>query len=241
MTTPHINAASGDFAHTVLFPGDPLRAKYIADTFLTDVKQVNNVRNMLGFTGFYTGKNSEKLRLSVMGSGMGIPSCSIYAKELITEYGVKNIIRVGSCGAISPDIKVRDVIIGMGACTDSKVNRMRFKDHDYAAIADFNLLINAVNAAKKNNIDVKVGNIFSADLFYTPDPDMFDVMEKMDILGVEMEAAGLYGVATEYGANALCVLTVSDHIRTGEQTTAQERETSFNEMITLTLESLLKS
>jgi len=241
MTTPHINAASGDFAHTVLFPGDPLRAKYIADTFLTDVKQVNNVRNMLGFTGFYTGKNSEKLRLSVMGSGMGIPSCSIYAKELITEYGVKNIIRVGSCGAISPDIKVRDVIIGMGACTDSKVNRMRFKDHDYAAIADFNLLINAVNAAKKNNIDVKVGNIFSADLFYTPDPDMFDVMEKMDILGVEMEAAGLYGVATEYGANALCVLTVSDHIRTGEQTTAQERETSFNEMISLTLESLLKS
>jgi len=241
MTTPHINAASGDFAKTVLFPGDPLRAKYIADTFLTDVKQVNSVRNMLGFTGFYTGKNGEQLRVSVMGSGMGIPSCSIYAKELITEYGVKNIIRVGSCGAVSSDIKVRDVIIGMGACTDSKVNRTRFKDHDFAAIADFNLLMNAVNAAKQNNIEVKVGNIFSADLFYTPDPEMFDVMEKMDILGVEMEAAGLYGVATEYGANALCVLTVSDHIRTGEQTTAQERETSFNEMISLTLESLLKS
>lgn len=241
MTTPHINAASDDFAQTVLFPGDPLRAKYIADTFLTDVKQVNNVRNMLGFTGYYTSKNGEQLRVSVMGSGMGIPSCSIYAKELITEYGVKNIIRVGSCGAVSPDIKVRDVIIGMGACTDSKVNRTRFKDHDFAAIADFNLLMNAVNAAKQNNIDVKVGNIFSADLFYTPDPQLFDVMEKMDILGVEMEAAGLYGVATEYGANALCVLTVSDHIRTGEQTTAQERETSFNEMISLTLESLLKS
>ncbi|MBU2971131.1 purine-nucleoside phosphorylase [Pseudoalteromonas sp. C2R02] len=241
MTTPHINAASDDFAQTVLFPGDPLRAKYIADTFLTDVKQVNNVRNMLGFTGYYTSKNGEQLRVSVMGSGMGIPSCSIYAKELITEYGVKNIIRVGSCGAVSPDIKVRDVIIGMGACTDSKVNRTRFKDHDFAAIADFNLLMNAVNAAKQNNIDVKVGNIFSADLFYTPDPQMFDVMEKMDILGVEMEAAGLYGVATEYGVNALCVLTVSDHIRTGEQTTAQERETSFNEMISLTLESLLKS
>ena len=241
MTTPHINAASDDFAQTVLFPGDPLRAKYIADTFLTDVKLVNNVRNMLGFTGYYIAKNGEQLRVSVMGSGMGIPSCSIYAKELITEYGVKNIIRVGSCGAVSPDINVRDVIIGMGACTDSKVNRTRFKDHDFAAIADFNLLMNAVNAAKKNNIDVKVGNIFSADLFYTPDPEMFDVMEKMDILGVEMEAAGLYGVATEYGANALCVLTVSDHIRTGEQTTAQERETSFNEMISLTLESLLNS
>jgi len=241
MTTPHINAAQGDFAQTVLFPGDPLRAKYIADTFLTDVKKVNNVRNMLGFTGYYNTKNGKAKKVSVMGSGMGIPSCSIYAKELITEYGVKNIIRVGSCGAISSDIKVRDVIIGMGACTDSKVNRTRFKDHDFAAIADFNLLMNAVNAAKKNNIDVKVGNIFSADLFYSPDPDMFDVMEKMDILGVEMEAAGLYGIATEYGANALCVLTVSDHIRTGEQTTAQERETSFNEMISLTLESLVQS
>ncbi|SFC83141.1 purine-nucleoside phosphorylase [Pseudoalteromonas denitrificans] len=239
MATPHINAASGEFAQTVLFPGDPLRAKYIAEKFLIDVKQVTNVRNMLGFTGYYLGKKDQKIRVSVMGSGMGIPSCSIYAKELITEYGVKNIIRVGSCGAVSSDIKVRDVIIAMGACTDSKVNRTRFKDHDFAAVANFDLLMNAVNAAKENNTDVKVGNIFSADLFYTPDPDMFDVMEKMDILGVEMEAAGLYGIATEYGANALCVLTVSDHIRTGEKTSSQERETSFNEMITLTLDSLL--
>ena len=207
----------------MLFPGDLLRAKYISDTFLTNVKQVNNVLNMLGFRGYYNSKHGEAKKVSVMGSGMGIPSCSIYAKELIIEYGVKNIIRVGSCGAISSDIKVRDVIIGMGAFTDSKVNRTRFKDHDFAAIADFNLLMNAINAAKQNNIDVKVGNIFSADLFYSPDPDMFDVIEKMDILGVEMEAAGLYGTATKYGANALCILTVSDHIRTGEQTRAQER------------------
>ncbi|MFO6422647.1 purine-nucleoside phosphorylase [Motilimonas sp. KMU-193] len=234
MATPHINAKAGDFAETVLFPGDPLRAKYIAETFLENPVQVTDVRNMLGFTGTYKGK-----RVSVMGSGMGIPSCSIYAKELITEYGVKNLIRVGSCGAVSEKIKVRDVIVAMGACTDSKVNRMRFKDHDFAAIADFGLLRNVVNAAEQANIPVQVGNVFSADLFYTPDPEMFDYMEKMGILGVEMEAAGLYGVAAEYGANALCVVTVSDHIRTGEQTTSDERQTTFNDMIVMTLDSLL--
>ncbi len=234
MATPHINAPEGAFADTVLFPGDPLRAKYIAETFLEDVEQVTDVRNMLGFTGTYKGK-----RVSVMGSGMGIPSCSIYAKELITEYGVKNLIRVGSCGAISTDVKVRDVIVGMGACTDSKVNRIRFKDNDFAAIADFGLLRKVVDAAESASIPVRIGNIFSADLFYTPDPEMFDVMEKMGILGVEMEAAGLYGVAAEYGANALCVVTVSDHIRTGEATSAEERQTTFNEMLVMTLESLL--
>ncbi len=234
MATPHINAPAGAFAETVLFPGDPLRAKYIAETFLENVEQVTDVRNMLGFTGTYKGK-----KVSVMGSGMGIPSCSIYAKELITEYGVKNLIRVGSCGAISTDVKVRDVIVAMGACTDSKVNRIRFKDNDFAAIADFGLLRNVVDAAAKAQIPVRIGNVFSADLFYTPAPEMFDVMEKMGILGVEMEAAGLYGVAHEYGANALCVVTVSDHIRTGEATTAEERQTTFNDMITMTLDSLL--
>ncbi|ADN77056.1 purine-nucleoside phosphorylase [Ferrimonas balearica DSM 9799] len=234
MATPHINAPAGAFAETVLFPGDPLRAKYIAETFLENVEQVTDVRNMLGFTGTYKGK-----KVSVMGSGMGIPSCSIYAKELITEYGVKNLIRVGSCGAISTDVKVRDVIVAMGACTDSKVNRTRFKDNDFAAIADFGLLRNVVDAAEKAQIPVRIGNVFSADLFYTPEPVMFDVMEKMGVLGVEMEAAGLYGVAHEFGANALCVVTVSDHIRTGEATTAEERQNTFNDMITMTLESLL--
>ncbi|MFQ6370120.1 purine-nucleoside phosphorylase [Shewanella sp. YIC-542] len=234
MATPHINAADGAFAETVLFPGDPLRAKYIAETFLENAEEVTNVRNMLGYTGTYKGK-----KVSVMGSGMGIPSCSIYATELIKDYGVKNLIRVGTCGAISRDIKVRDVVIGMGACTDSRVNRMRFKDKDFAAIADYELLSAVVNAANASNIKVRIGNVFSADLFYSPDPEMFDVMEKMGVLGVEMEAAGLYGVAKEFGAKALCVATVSDHIRTGEVTSAAERQTTFNDMITMTLDAVL--
>ncbi|WP_237385362.1 purine-nucleoside phosphorylase [Xenorhabdus sp. Sc-CR9] len=234
MATPHINAEMGDFADVVLMPGDPLRAKYIAETFLEDARQVNNVRGMLGFTGTYKGR-----RISVMGHGMGIPSCSIYAKELITEFGVEKIIRIGSCGAVSEDVKIRDIVIGMGACTDSKVNRQRFKDHDFAAIADFELVRNAVDAAKAKNIDARVGNIFSVDLFYTPDPQMFDVMEKYGILGVEMEAAGIYGVAAEFGAKALTICTVSDHIRTGEQITAEERQLTFNNMIEIALESIL--
>ncbi|MCL1088281.1 purine-nucleoside phosphorylase [Shewanella profunda] len=234
MATPHINAVEGAFAETVLFPGDPLRAKYIAETFLENVEQVNDVRNMLGFTGTYKGK-----RISVMGSGMGIPSCSIYATELIRDYGVKNLIRVGTCGAISTDVKVRDVIIGMGACTDSQVNRLRFKGQDFAAIADYELMNAVIESAKVKGTKIRVGNVFSADLFYTPDPQMFDVMEKMGVLGVEMEAAGLYGVAHEFGARALCVVTVSDHIRTGEKTSAEERQTTFNDMIIMTLDAAI--
>lgn len=232
--TPHINAPAGAFADAVLMPGDPLRAKYIAETFLENAEQVTNVRNMFGYTGTYKGR-----RISVMGHGMGIPSCSIYAKELITEYGVKKIIRVGSCGAVRQDVHVRDVIIGLGACTDSKVNRTRFKDNDFAAIADFELTQAAVQAAKNKGVPVRVGNLFSADLFYTPDVEMFDVMEKYGILGVEMEAAGIYGVAAEFGAQALTICTVSDHIRTGEQTTAEERQLTFNDMIEIALESVL--
>jgi purine-nucleoside phosphorylase, family 1 (deoD) len=234
MPTPHINAKEGAFAETVLMPGDPLRAKYIAETYLENAELVTDVRNMFGYTGFYKGQ-----RISVMGHGMGIPSCSIYTKELITEYGVKNIIRIGSCGAVRADVKVRDVIIGMGASTDSKVNRMRFKDHDFAAIADFGLLRNAVTAAENLGIPVKVGNLFSADLFYTPDPQMFDVMDKYGILGVEMEAAGIYGVAAEYGAKALAICTVSDHIKSGKQTSAEERQTTFNDMMRIALDSVL--
>jgi purine-nucleoside phosphorylase len=234
MTTPHINAVDGAFAETVLMPGDPLRAKYIAENFLENAEQVTDVRNMLGFTGTYKGK-----RVSVMGSGMGIPSCSIYATELIREYGVKNIIRVGSCGAVSRDIKVRDVVIGMGACTDSKVNRTRFNNHDFAAIASYDLLEKAVNSARAHGIKARVGNLYSADLFYTPEDDIFDVMEKYNILGVEMEAAGLYGVAAEFGAKALCICTVSDHIRSGEKTTSDERQSSFNEMLIIALDSVV--
>ena len=234
MATPHINAEKGDFADVVLMPGDPLRAKYIAETFLENVRLVNDVRGMLGFTGTYKGRE-----ISVMGHGMGIPSCSIYATELIKDFGVKVIIRVGSCGAVMDDVKLRDVVIGMGACTDAKINRQRFKDHDFAAIADYDLVHNAVEAAKAKNIKVRVGNLFSADLFYSPDPDMFKVMEKYGILGVEMEAAGIYGVAAEYGAKALTICTVSDHIKTGEQTSAEERQNTFNEMIEIALESVL--
>lgn len=234
MPTPHINAAENDFAQTVLMPGDPLRAKFIAQTFLQDAKEVTNVRSMLGFTGYYKGK-----KVSVMGHGMGIPSCSIYATELVKFYGVKNIIRIGSCGAISPDVNLGDVIIGMGACTDSKVNRLRFKDHDFAAIADFDLICHAVNAAKSLDVNVKIGNLFSADLFYSVEPELFDVMEKYNILGVEMEAAGIYGVAAEYGAKALAICTVSDHIRKGEAMSAEQRQLGFKEMITVALESVL--
>ncbi|OCG21963.1 purine-nucleoside phosphorylase [Gilliamella sp. Nev5-1] len=234
MSTPHINAIDNAFAKTVLMPGDPLRAKFIAETFLENAQEITNVRAMLGFTGYYKGQ-----KVSIMGHGMGIPSCSIYATELIKFYGVENIIRIGSCGAISPNVNVGDVIVGLGACTDSKVNRLRFKDHDFAAIADFDLTCNAVNAAKKLGVNVKIGNLFSADLFYSVEPDMFDVMEKYNILGVEMEAAGIYGVAAEYGAKALAICTVSDHIRKGEAMSAEQRQLGFKEMITVALESVL--
>ncbi|MFD2179838.1 purine-nucleoside phosphorylase [Veronia pacifica] len=234
MATPHINAETGAFADVVLMPGDPLRAKYIAETFLTDAKEVTNVRNMLGYTGYYQGR-----KISVMGHGMGIPSCSIYMTELVKDYGVKKIIRVGSCGAVRDDVNLRDVVIGVGASTDASVNRIRFGGYDLAAIADFDMTRCAVDAAKAKGIDVKVGNLFSADLFYTPNPEFFDVMAKYGILGVEMEAAGLYGVAAEYGVRALTICTVSDHIIKGEQTTSEERQSTFNEMIEIALESVL--
>ncbi|GAA6204430.1 MULTISPECIES: purine-nucleoside phosphorylase [Thalassotalea] len=234
MATPHIEAKENEFAKTVLMPGDPLRAKFIAENFLDDAKCITRVRNMFGYTGTYKGKP-----ISVMGSGMGIPSISIYATELYKEYGVENIIRIGSCGAVRDDIKVRDVIVGMTASTDSNVNRQRFNNMDFAASADFSLLQKVVNTADKINKKVHVGNVFTADLFYTPQPEMFKKMEDMGILAVEMEAAGLYGVAAELGKKALAVFTVSDHIKTGEQTSADERENTFKDMMELTLESIL--
>lgn len=231
MATPHINAPEGAFAETVLMPGDPLRAKHIADTFLQDVVCVNTVRNMFGYTGTYQGK-----KVSVLGSGMGVPSMSIYATELVKFYGVKNIIRIGSCGGLPLEVKVRDVVIAMGASTDSNVNRNRLGGNlDFAALADFGLLERAVAAARAKNIDVKVGNLFTSDLFYNPDPTLFDRLEKYGVLGVEMEAAGLYGVAAEFGIKALAIMTVSDHIRTGEALSAELRQTSFNEMVEIAL------
>ncbi|WP_025820458.1 purine-nucleoside phosphorylase [Shewanella marina] len=228
--TPHINAAADAFAKTVLMPGDPLRAKYIAENFLEDAVLVTDVRNMLGYTGYYQGK-----KISVMGSGMGIPSISIYAKELITEYGVENIIRIGSCGAISNDIKLMDVVMAMGASTDSAVNRTRFPGTDFAMIADFNLLRRAADAAEAQGVSYHVGNLYSSDLFYSADEGRYDLMEKYGMLGVEMEAAGLYAVAAEYGAKALAMMTVTDHIRLGLHLTAEERQQTLNDMIRLTL------
>lgn len=230
MATPHINAPEGAFAPTVLMPGDPLRAKHIAETFLTDPVCVNTVRNMFGYTGTYKGKP-----VSVLGSGMGVPSMSIYATELVKFYGVKNIIRIGSCGALPLDVKVRDVVIGMGASTDSSVNRNRLGGLDFAAMASFELLEKAVAAARSKNINVKVGNVFTSDLFYNPSETLFDTLQKYGVLAVEMEAAGLYGVAAEYGINALAIFTVSDHIRTGEALSAELRQTSFNEMVEVAL------
>jgi len=234
MATPHIEAKANDFAKTVLMPGDPLRAKFIAENFLDDAKCVTRVRNVLGYTGTYKGKP-----VSVMASGMGIPSISIYATELFKHYGVEEIIRIGSCGSIQDDVKIRDVIIGMSASTDSNVNRQRLNGYDFAATADFSLLKRVVDTAERLNKPVHVGNIFTADLFYTPNPEAFKKMEDMGILAVEMEAAGLFGVAAEMGKKALTVLTVSDHIKTGEETTADERENTFKDMMELTLESLL--
>ena len=232
MATPHINAEPGDFAPTVLMPGDPLRAKYIAETFLDDPKQVCDVRNIFGFTGSYHG-----LEISVMAHGMGIPSASIYFSELMEHFNVKRIIRVGSCGTSHPGVKLRDIIIAMGASTDSGVNRTRFMGHDLAALASFNLVRHAVRVSEARELRYHVGNIFSADLFYTPQPEIFDLMAKYQILGVEMESAGLYPLAAEHGVEALAVCTVSDNIRTEEAMSSAERQTSFNEMIELALET----
>jgi len=234
MPAKHIDAQRGDFAATVLMPGDPLRAQYIADTYLTNARRVNEVRNVWGFTGEYRGRP-----LSVMAHGMGIPSASIYCQELITEFAVKRIIRVGSCGTVHPSVKLRDLVIAMGASTDSGVNRMRFRGHDLAALASFNLLRNAVRIAEERKLKFHVGNVFSADLFYTAEPEMLDVMRKYNILGVEMEAAGIYTLATELGAEALAICTVSDDIGAGTELTFAERQSSFDDMIRLALDTAL--
>ncbi|MFG6159491.1 purine-nucleoside phosphorylase [Halomonas sp. 1390] len=235
MATPHINAERGDFADTVLMPGDPLRARYIAETFLDEAREVNTVRSMSGYTGTYQGRP-----ISVMGHGMGIPSVSIYAKELITEYDVTRLIRVGSCGAVRDDVAVRDVVIGLGACTDSGVNRTRFAGMDFAATADFELTRHAADAAAALGVPVKVGNLFSADLFYDPRPETAALLKRYGIVGVEMEAAGLYGVAAEFGARAATVCTVSDHILKGDSLSSAERQSTFDEMMKIALDSVLR-
>jgi len=231
----HIGAKQGDIAETILLPGDPLRAKYIAETFLEDVVCYNEVRGMLGYTGTYKGE-----RISVQGTGMGVPSISIYVNELIQSYGVKNLIRVGTCGALKKEVKVRDVILAMSATSDSGVNRLQFNGMDFAPTADFNLLRNAYDAAAEKEMSVHVGNVFTSDSFYRDNPEIFQKLADYQVLGVEMETSALYTIAAKYGVNALTVLTVSDHIVTGEETTSEERQTTFKEMMIIALEAALK-
>jgi len=235
MPTPHISAQPGEFAEAVLLPGDPLRARHIAERHLEDARQVNAVRNMLGFTGTYRG-----MPVSVMGTGMGIPSASIYASELIDVYGVRRLVRVGSCGGVGEGIALRDVVLAAGACTDSQVNRARYGGQDFAAIADFGLLRAAAEAAEQAGVSVRVGNVHSADLFYDPRPTQLDMFHRMGVLAIEMEAAGLYGVAAERGARALGIMTVSDLVPSGEQTSSDERERTFDDMVTIALDALLR-
>lgn len=229
----HIGARPGEIAERVLMPGDPLRAKWIAENFLSDAKCYSTVRGMLGFTGTYQG-----VPVSVQGSGMGMPSASIYTHELITEYGVKTLIRVGSCGALADDLKLRDVIAASGSSTDSNMNRMRFDGLiDYAPVADFGLLRTAVDAADRRGIGVRVGPILAADAFYTDRPDLYDTLAAYGVLAVEMESAAIYTIAARYRARALTVLTVSDHIKTGERMTAAEREQTFRDMVEIALDA----
>lgn len=230
----HINAKQGEIADIVLLPGDPLRAKYIAETFLEDVTCYNEVRNMFGFTGTYKGK-----RISVQGTGMGVPSISIYVNELMAEYGVQKLIRVGTCGAIQQDVKVRDVILAQAATTDSKMNEIIFNGIDYAPIANFDLLLNAYNAGKEAGLSLKVGNVMTADMFYSEE-NQNEKLARYGVLAVEMEAAALYTLAAKYGRQALAILTVSDHILTGEVTSAEERQLTFNDMIVVALEAAIQ-
>jgi len=234
MGTPHISAKPGDFAETVLLPGDPLRALHIANTLLDDAVEVTRVRAMGGYTGTWRGR-----RVSVMGTGMGIPSSSIYATELVREYGVKRLVRIGTCGGVADSLQLGDIVLGIGACTDSGVNRARFKGMDYAAVASYGLLAAVANEAQRQNIAVQVGNLFSADLFYGPDPTMVDTLAAMNILGIEMEAAGLYGLAAQYGAEALAVCAVSDHLRTHQSWSPEQRQLGVDAMVRLVLDAVV--
>ena len=230
MPTPHISAAPGDFAPVCLMPGDPRRARHIAETFLDDARLVTDVRSIEGFTGTYEGHP-----VSVLAHGMGVPSCSIYATELVREYGVSSLIRIGSCGSLRTDLPLRSVVVALGASTDSRVNRIRFGGHDLAAIADFGLARAAVDAADALGVEVRVGNVFTSDLFYAPDPAINELAASLGMLAVEMEAAGIYGVAAETGARALTLLTVSDHVVTGEHLSPEERQLTFDDMVRVAL------
>lgn len=230
----HIGAKKGEIAESILLPGDPLRAKFIAENFLENATCYNEVRGMLGYTGTYKGK-----RVSVQGTGMGIPSISIYAQELIQSYDVKNLIRVGTCGAIQEDVKVRDLIIAMSASTDSAVNKIRFKGIDFAPTANFDLLKKAYDVAVERNKQVNVGSVFTSDTFYNEDKEAVNNWARHGILALEMETAALYTLAAKFGVKALSILTVSDHVMTGEETSSEERQKTFSEMVEIALDTAI--
>ena len=239
--TPHINAKLGDFGQTVLMPGDPLRAKYIAENFLENPVLVNNVRGVQGYTGTYKG-----VKISVMASGMGIPSIGIYSYELFNAYGVKNIMRIGSAGSINHGIKVRDIVIAQGACTDSNFMHQYHLDGTYAPIASWEMLRAAVETCEELGATYHVGNVLSTDNFYNDDAGLPEALQtvpmwqRMGVMACEMEASGLYATAARWGKNALCICTISDHMLTGEELPAEERQTSVREMMTVALETAIK-
>ena len=229
--TPHINAKEGDFARTVLMPGDPLRSKFIAETYLEDRRLVNDVRGVQGYTGTYKG-----VPVSVMASGMGMPSMAIYSYELFNMYGVENILRVGSAGAVSMELKLRDIVLGQGACTSSSMQDNFGVHGHFAPIADFDLLRCAAQICEERKLRYKAGNLISSDIFYNDDPAFNQPFLNLGALAVEMEAAALYMNAARAGKRALAICTISDHVLTGEATSAEERQTTFNEMMELALE-----
>jgi len=231
----HIGAEPGQIAPTVLLPGDPLRAQWIAQTYLTDPVCYSTVRNMVGFTGRYQG-----VEISVQGTGMGMPSAAIYVEELLAEYGARTLIRVGSCGALAGGLALRDVVAAIGASSDSAMNRMRFDGLvDYAPVADFALLRTAVDVAAARDTVLRVGPVVSSDIFYHPRPDLYDRLAEYGVLAVEMETAALYTLAAKFGAKALSILTVSDVIATGERLGSEDRERSFADMVEIALATVV--
>lgn len=231
MPTLHIKSEKNSFSEIVLMPGDPIRARYIAENYLDNVIQINDTRLMLGYTGYFKNK-----KISIMSHGIGIPSASLYVRELLVDYNVKKIIRIGTCGTVQNYIKLRDIVVSMGASTDSKINRIRFNNHDYAAIADFNMIFHAFLISKKMNFNIHIGNFFTTDSFYGENENMLNILKKYNIIGVDMETAGIYSVASEFNAQALSICTVSDHIIKKQSVSSEDRESSFNDMINFALE-----
>ena len=231
----HIAAKNGEIADTVLLPGDPKRAKWIAENFLENAVCYTDIRGMLGFTGTYKGK-----RISVQGTGMGIPSMSIYITELMKDYGVKTLIRVGSAGSYQEDVKIRDIVVALSTSTDSNINNRRFKGASFAPTVNFDLLSKVLKTTEEKNIKIKAGNILTSDEFYNDDPSYFKKWAEFGVLAVEMETAALYTLASKYKAKALSILTISDSLVSPEITSSEEREKTFNEMIELALETVIK-